>query len=166
MKFFSSLFISLVIGLSVAFGQTFPTQANFTTVNGVNRLVNGTVSVLGATFVDTSGTNRIVILYDNNSTTSTNIIYPSYTNYLQSVVSFTNVYTDSVGVAQTNIYNLLTNTPTFVASVTNEAPRIAVFPLPANGTFNFAPIRGIGVTRGVQYYGGASIGVITTQGLP
>jgi len=156
------LAVSLFAGLAVSAQSTF---TNITTTAGVNSVFTSRVSINQLNFVDTSGANNLVIVYDGNN--STNVITPAFTNYVFSTVTFTNTYTDSNGYTNNYIYTLGTNTPTVIAASTNEARRVWVGQVPPNGQFLWTPNRPINLVNGLTLRTtGAGLGIVSFQQNP
>lgn len=143
----SLLFVALSLGI----------QAQTITSGGLTGATNNLVSTVGQsitylTLTDTSGTNNLVIVYDNDVATTTNIVRPAYTAKSYYATNIVNSYTNPFGVTQSVTNSVLYPLETSVAATTNEANRIFVGTIPANGslTFSAATYGGpLGTTRGV-----------------
>lgn len=108
------------------------------------------VSIRNFQVVDTSGSANTVILYDNDSTTSTNRTYAAYTAVTQTTAPVVMTFTNFTGVVQSYTNTVLTTTNVTVAAATNQARRVFTFTLPANGTVTFTPNSPQGTTFGLQ----------------
>ena len=108
------------------------------------------VSIRNFQVVDTSGSANTVILYDNDSTTSTNRVYAAYTAVTQTTAPVVMTFTNFTGVVQSYTNTVLTTTNVTVAAATNQARRVFTFTLPANGTVTFTPNSPQGTTFGLQ----------------
>lgn len=132
-SFIASLFIA-----AVAFGQV---TTSGTLSAGTSTVISTDgVAILSLQISDTSGSANAVVVYDNDSAASTNIVRPAYTSagsyQTNRVVTFTN----RVGVVQTYTNTVLYPYTTSVAASTNEAPRVLTTVLTANGTQSFTPV--------------------------
>ena len=108
------------------------------------------VSIRNFQVVDTSGSANTVILYDNDSTTSTNRTYAAYTAVTQATAPVVMTFTNFTGVVQSYTNTVLTTTNVTIAAATNQARRVFTFTLPANGTVTFTPNSPQGTTFGLQ----------------
>ena len=108
------------------------------------------VSIRNFQVVDTSGSANTVILYDNDSTTSTNRTYAAYTAVTQATAPVVMTFTNFTGVVQSYTNTVLTTTNVTIGLSTNQARRVFTFTLPANGTVTFTPNSPQGTTFGLQ----------------
>ena len=108
------------------------------------------VSLRNFQVVDTSGSANTVILYDNDSASSTNRIYLAYTGVVQYTTNVVMSFTNFTGVAQSYTNTVLKTDNITVAQATNQARRVFTFTLPANGTMTFTPTSPQGTTFGLQ----------------
>ena len=108
------------------------------------------VSIRNFQVVDTSAAANTVILYDNDSTTSTNRVYAAYTAVTQTTAPVVMSFTNFTGVVQSYTNTVLTTTNVTIAAATNQARRVFTFTLPANGTVTFTPSSPQGTTFGLQ----------------
>ena len=108
------------------------------------------VSIRNFQVVDTSGSANTVILYDNDSTTSTNRTYAAYTAVTQTTAPVVMTFTNFTGVVQSYTNTVLTTTNVTIPSATIQARRVFTFTLPANGTVTFTPNSPQGTTFGLQ----------------
>ena len=108
------------------------------------------VSIRNFQVVDTSGSANTVILYDNDSTTSTNRVYLGYTGVTQTTAPVVMTFTNFTGVVQSYTNTVLTTTNVTITAATNQARRVFTFTLPANGTVTFTPNSPQGTTFGLQ----------------
>lgn len=108
------------------------------------------VSIRNFQVVDTSAAANTVILYDNDSTTSTNRVYAAYTAVTQTTAPVVMSFTNFTGVVQSYTNTVLTTTNVTIPAATNQARRVFTFTLPANGTVTFTPNSPQGTTFGLQ----------------
>ena len=108
------------------------------------------VSIRNFQVVDTSAAANTVILYDNDSTTSTNRSYAAYTAVTQTTAPVVMTFTNFTGVVQSYTNTVLTTTNITIAAATNQARRVFTFTLPASGTITFTPTYPQGTTFGLQ----------------
>ncbi len=108
------------------------------------------VSLRNFQVVDTSAAANTVILYDNDSTTSTNRVYAAYTGVTQYTTNVVMSFTNFTGVVQSYTNTVLKVDNITVAAATNQARRVFTFTLPANGTVTFTPNSPQGTTFGLQ----------------
>ena len=137
---------------------TFAAMAGLLAAEVVSGTFTSAISVLSSTGVsirnfavsDTSGSANTVILYDNDSTTSTNRTYAAYTAVTQATAPVVMTFTNFTGVVQSYTNTVLTTTNVTVASATIQARRVFTFTVPANGTVTFTPTSPQGTTFGLQ----------------
>jgi hypothetical protein len=137
---------------------TFAAMAGLLAAEVVSGTFTSAISVLSSTgvsirnfqVVDTSGAANTVILYDNDSTTSTNRTYAAYTAVTQTTAPVVMTFTNFTGVVQSYTNTVLTTTNVTIAAATNQARRVFTFTLPANGTVTFTPNSPQGTTFGLQ----------------
>jgi hypothetical protein len=137
---------------------TFLAMAGLLVAEVVSGTFTSAISVLNSTGVsirnfqvtDTSGSANTVILYDNDSASSTNRIYAAYTGVTQTTAPVVMTFTNFTGVVQSYTNTVLTTTNITVAAATNQARRVFTFTLPANGTVTFTPNSPQGTTFGLQ----------------
>jgi hypothetical protein len=108
------------------------------------------VSLRNFQVVDTSAAANTVILYDNDSTTSTNRVYASYTAVTQYTTNVVMSFTNFTGVVQSYTNTVLATVNTTIPAATNQARRVFTFTLPASGTVTFTPNSPQGTTFGLQ----------------
>jgi len=108
------------------------------------------VSIRNFAVSDTSGSANTVILYDNDSASSTNRVYAAYTGVVQYTTNVVMSFTNFTGVAQSYTNTLLKVDNITVAAATNQARRVFTFTVPANGTVIFTPTYPAGTTFGLQ----------------
>jgi len=108
------------------------------------------VSLRNFQVVDTSAAANTVILYDNDSTTSTNRVYAAYTAVTQYTTNVVMSFTNFTGVVQSYTNTVLATVNTTVPAATNQARRVFTFTLPASGTVTFTPNSPQGTTFGLQ----------------
>ena len=117
---------------------------------GVTSISTNGVSLRNFQVVDTSAAANTVILYDNDSTTSTNRSYAAYTAVTQTTAPVVMTFTNFTGVVQSYTNTVLTTTNVTIAAATNQARRVFTFTLPASGTVTFTPTSPQGTTFGLQ----------------
>jgi hypothetical protein len=108
------------------------------------------VSIRNFQVVDTSAAANTVILYDNDSTTSTNRSYAAYTAVLQYTTNVVMSFTNFTGVVQSYTNTVLATVNTTIPAATNQARRVFTFTLPASGTITLTPNSPQGTTFGLQ----------------
>ena len=137
---------------------TFAAMAGLLAAEVVSGTFTSAISVLSSTGVsirnfavsDTSGSANTVILYDNDSASSTNRVYAAYTATTQSTTPVVMTFTNFTGVVQSYTNIVLTTTNTTIPAATNQARRVFTFTVPANGTVTFTPTSPQGTTFGLQ----------------
>jgi hypothetical protein len=137
---------------------TFAAMAGLLVAEIVSGTFTSAISVLNSTGVsirnfqvtDTSGSANTVILYDNDSASSTNRTYAAYTAVTQTTAPVVMTFTNFTGVVQSYTNTVLTTTNITVAAATIQARRVFTFTLPANGTVTFTPNSPQGTTFGLQ----------------
>ena len=142
----------------VKYFATFLAMAGLIAAEVVSGTFTSAISVLSSTgvsirnfqVVDTSGSANTVILYDNDSTTSTNRTYAAYTAVTQATAPVVMTFTNFTGVVQSYTNTVLTTTNVTIGLSTNQARRVFTFTLPANGTVTFTPNSPQGTTFGLQ----------------
>jgi hypothetical protein len=107
-------------------------------------------SVANFSLTDTSGAVNTVVLYDNDSASSTNRVYAAYTGTVQYTTNVVMSFTNFTGVAQSYTNTVLKVDNITVPAATNQARRVFTFRVPANGTVTFTPTYPAGVTYGLQ----------------
>lgn len=121
-----------------------------TFASGITVVSSTGQSVANFALTDTSGAANTVVLYDNDSATSTNRVYAAYTGVVQYTTNIVMSFTNFTGVAQSYTNTVLKTDNITVAAATNQARRVFTFRLPANGTVTFTPSYPAGVTFGLQ----------------
>ena len=163
MKQFLKYFVSFVamIGLVVAEITSGTFSSGITVVSSTGR------SITSFQLTDTSGAANTVVLYDNDSATSTNRVYAAYTGTVQYTTNIVMSFTNFTGVAQSYTNTVLKVDNITVAASTNQARRVFTFRVPANGTVTFTPTNPAGTTYGVQLSATGAGGYnADTQNLP
>jgi hypothetical protein len=122
-----------------------------TFASGITLLSTNGVSISNIQLTDTSGAANTVVVYDNDSASSTNRIYAAYTAVTQSTAPVVMTFTNFTGVVQSYTNTVLTTTNVTVGISTNQARRVFTFRLPASGTITFTPIYSQGTTFGLQF---------------
>jgi len=118
--------------------------------SGITVVSTTGVSISNIQLSDTSGAANTVVVYDNDSASSTNRIYLAYTAVTQTTAPVVMTFTNFTGVVQSYTNTVLTTTNTTVGISTNQARRVFTFRLPANGTLTFTPNYAQGTTFGLQ----------------
>ena len=142
----------------VKYFATFLAMAGLIAAEVVSGTFTSAISVLSSTgvsirnfqVVDTSGSANTVILYDNDSASSTNRIYQPYTAVTQTTAPVVMTFTNFTGVVQSYTNTVLTTTNVTIGLSTNQARRVFTFTVPANGTVTFTPNSPQGTTFGLQ----------------
>ena len=137
---------------------TFAAMAGLLVAEVVSGTFTSAISVLNSTGVsirnfqvtDTSGSANTVILYDNDSASSTNRVYAAYTGVVQYTTNVVMSFTNFTGVAQSYTNTVLKTDNITVGIATNQARRVFTFTVPANGTVTFTPTSPQGTTFGLQ----------------
>ena len=137
---------------------TFAAMAGLLAAEVVSGTFTSAISVLNSTGVsirnfavsDTSGSANTVILYDNDSASSTNRTYAAYTGVTQYTTNVVMSFTNFTGVVQSYTNTVLATVNTTVAGATIQARRVFTFTVPANGTVTFTPTSPQGTTFGLQ----------------
>lgn len=107
-------------------------------------------SVASISLTDTSGAANTVVVYDNDSASSTNRTYAAYTATTQYTTNVVMSFTNFTGVVQSYTNTVLATVNTTIPSSTIQARRVFTFRLPANGTVTFTPTSPQGTTFGLQ----------------
>jgi hypothetical protein len=146
MKRFSTFIAMLLAVAGLAFGQSYSGSLT----NGVNLLSTQGALIKGLELFDTSGAANTVIIYDNDSSTSTNRVRQAYNAITQYSTNMVMTFTNFAGVVQSSTNTVLATVTTTVAATTNEARRVYQVVLPANGTVSINPSTPLGTTYGYQ----------------
>ena len=117
---------------------------------GITVVASTGQSVRNFSLTDTSGAANTVVLYDNDSASSTNRTYAAYTGVVQYTTNIVMSFTNFTGVAQSYTNTVLKTDNITVAAATNQARRVFTFRVPASGTVTFTPNYAAGVTFGLQ----------------
>ena len=121
-----------------------------TFASGITSLATNGVSISNIQLTDTSAAANTVVVYDNDSSTSTNRVYAAYTGVVQYTTNIVMSFTNFTGVAQSYTNTVLKTDNITVAAATNQARRVFTFRLPASGTVTFTPNYPAGTTFGLQ----------------
>ena len=121
-----------------------------TFASGITSLYTNGVSISNIQLTDTSAAANTVVVYDNDSSTSTNRVYAAYTGVVQYTTNIVMSFTNFTGVAQSYTNTVLKTDNITVTGATNQARRVFTFRLPASGTVTFTPNYPAGTTFGLQ----------------
>lgn len=146
MNKFLKLFITFVTMISIVVAE----QIAGTFSSGITVVASTGQSVSNFQITDTSGAVNTVVLYDNDSASSTNRVYASYTGTVQYTTNIVMSFTNFTGVAQSYTNTVLKVDNITVPAATNQARRVFTFRVPANGTVTFTPTYPAGSTFGLQ----------------
>jgi hypothetical protein len=146
MKQFFKYFVSFMAMAALVFAEV--VSGTFTSSIAVLNTTG--VSIRNFQVSDTSGSANTVILYDNDSASSTNRVYAAYTGVTQYTTNVGMSFTNFTGVVQSYTNTVLATVNTTVPAATNQARRVFTFTLPANGTVTFTPNSPQGTTFGLQ----------------
>lgn len=138
-KFFNKLGIlavTLLVSAFGAFGQA--TQSGVLT-NGVNLLQSTPTALLSLQLLNGAASANTVILYDNDSATSTNTVKSSYITAAYTKATNSTVFTNALGNTQTNNFVYLSKSYTTNSAVTNEATRLYAVIVPAGSSVTIEP---------------------------
>jgi len=122
-----------------------------TFASGITSLATNGVSLSNLQLTDTSAAANTVVVYDNESTTSTNRVYAAYTGVTQYTTNVVMTFTNFTGVVQSYTNTVLATVNTTIPAATNQARRVFTFRLPASGTVTFTPNYPAGTTFGLQF---------------
>ena len=145
MKFFKYLATFLT-----ATALLFADVVSGTFTSSIAVLSTSGVSISNFQVNDTSGSANTVILYDNDSASSTNRVYAAYTGVVQYTTNIVTTFTNFTGVSQSYTNTVLKTDNITVAASTNQARRVFTFTVPANGSVTFTPTYPAGTTFGLQ----------------
>ena len=163
MKQFLKYFVSFMAMAALVFAEV--TSGTFS--SGITVVSSTGRSISNFQLVDTSGAVNTVVLYDNDSATSTNRVYAAYTGVIQYTTNVVTTFTNFTGVVQSYTNTVLATVNTTVAASTNQARRVFTFTVPANGTVTFTPTSPQGTTYGLQLKAvGAGVYNANIQALP
>jgi hypothetical protein len=121
-----------------------------TFASGITSLATNGVSISNIQLTDTSAAANTVVVYDNDSSTSTNRVYAAYTGVTQYTTNVVMSFTNFTGVVQSYTNTVLATINTTIPAATNQARRVFTFRLPASGTITFTPTYPAGTTFGLQ----------------
>jgi hypothetical protein len=121
-----------------------------TFTSGITLLSTNSTSIRNIQLTDTSGAANTVVVYDNDSASSTNRVFAAYTGVTQYTTNVVMSFTNFTGVVQSYTNTVLATVNTTIAASTNQARRVFTFRLPANGTVTFTPTYPAGTTFGLQ----------------
>jgi hypothetical protein len=146
MKRFSAFIAALFAFAIMAIGQS----VSGSLTSGINLISTSGVRIKGLELFDTSGAANTVILYDNDSSSTTNRVRAAYQAVTQYSTNVVMTFTNFAGVVQSSTNNVLATVTSTVAATTNEARRVYQVVVPANSTVTIAPSTPLGTTYGFQ----------------
>jgi len=146
MKQFLKYFVSFMAMAALVFAEV----VSGTFSSGITVVSTTGVSINNIQLTDTSGAANTVVVYDNDSASSTNRVFAAYTGAVQYTTNVVMSFTNFTGVAQSYTNTVLKVDNITVAGATNQARRVFTFRLPANGTVTFTPTYPAGTTFGLQ----------------
>ena len=146
MKQFLKYFVSFMAMAALVFAEV----VSGTFSSGITVVSTTGVSINNIQLTDTSGAANTVVVYDNDSASSTNRVFAAYTGAVQYTTNVVMSFTNFTGVAQSYTNTVLKVDNITVAAATNQARRVFTFRLPANGTVTFTPTYSAGTTFGLQ----------------
>jgi len=146
MKQFLKYFVSFMAMAALVFAEV----VSGTFSSGITVVSTTGVSINNIQLTDTSGVANTVVVYDNDSASSTNRVFAAYTGAVQYTTNVVMSFTNFTGVAQSYTNTVLKVDNITVAAATNQARRVFTFRLPANGTVTFTPTYSAGTTFGLQ----------------
>jgi hypothetical protein len=146
MKQFFKYFVSFMAMAALVFAEV----VSGTFSSGITVVSTTGVSINNIQLTDTSGAANTVVVYDNDSASSTNRVFAGYTGAVQYTTNVVMSFTNFTGVAQSYTNTVLKVDNITVAAATNQARRVFTFRLPANGTVTFTPTYPAGTTFGLQ----------------
>lgn len=132
MKKLACLISLALLCLSVSAGTIVTT---FTSTNNQAIVVQGPGTFSYVSIYNPTTNLAVVSLYDSptNTTVWTNA---AYTNFVQTQVTYTNIYTNIFGVITTNTYPAFTNAANAVAAATNSYRIVNTIVVPASSQVN------------------------------
>ena len=146
MKQFLKYFVSFMAMAALVFAEV----VSGTFSSGITVVSTTGVSINNIQLTDTRGAANTVVVYDNDSASSTNRVFAAYTGAVQYTTNVVMSFTNFTGVAQSYTNTVLKVDNITVAAATNQARRVFTFRLPANGTVTFTPTYPAGTTFGLQ----------------
>jgi len=144
-----------ILSFILAFSVVFPSFGQVTTSGTVSAATTTAIltvpaSILSLTVFDTSGSANATVLYDLNTTSSTNLVRPSYTGQLNYLTNRVTTWTNTLGVVTSFTNTVMFSGTTTVAATTNEANRVFYTIIPSNSSFTPADSSlPVGVSRGL-----------------
>lgn len=103
------------------------------TSSSTNQVVAGRASVALITVTATTANAVTASFYDNGATNKT-YITTEYLTRTRSSATWTNIWTNTLGILQTNIFTGQSTTVTTNAAATNTLPTVTTFAVPASGS--------------------------------
>jgi len=145
MKYFFVLFLALFALTSTAVAQTMA-SANLAVTNNVISSDPGQLVYLQLT--DTSGAANTFIVYDSDSSSTTNRVKPSFQRRTFYTTNEVSSVTNALGRIESITNTVRASVVTTVASATLEMKRLYTVTVPANSTVVWEPTRSAGYTFG------------------
>lgn len=153
MKFFSRNILvaalALLVGMLPAIGQS---VISGVLTNGVNLIKTGPGAVYELEVYNQDAATQTLTIYDNSSSTSTNTVKPAWTYYTIGRATNSVVFTNIVGVVQTNTTIGLARTTVSVSAVTNEATRVYRVTIPTATKVTIQPNEALTFGLGFQLH--------------
>jgi hypothetical protein len=143
---------SLILVALACFGLQAQTISSGPLTGATNNLISTTgVAISVLTLFDTSGAANLMVVYDNDVVTTTNITRPAYVSVTKYSTNQISSYTNIYGVVNSITNTILATLYTTNAAATSEANRVLTAVVPANGslTFDAATYGVLGTTRGL-----------------
>lgn len=151
-KFLKSLLVGASL-LASAFVADAQILLNKGLTNPVTLVRSGSAALHEFTIQNQDIAAATLLILDNNSATSSNIVRPSYISYgAYSRLTNTATFTNIVGVVQTNNFTYLTRSSTTNAATTNTANIVYRLNVPASTTLTIIPDDSYTFGLGIQAY--------------
>lgn len=106
-----------------------------------------------------AGTQSVTVAFFDVGSTNLTYTNGAYSNYVSSVVTRTDIWTNYYGGTNTNTYSMLTNTWSTTAAATNNYSPFMLYLVPTNTTFVYKPVAAINLGRGLLMTNSDSITV-------
>ena len=162
MKIRSLLLAFFLASSFTAFGQQFETLKSVVANVATNLLT--APAIVDNFYVVNATTNAVTISMYDSGTTSTTNIQPAYISYSSWATNFTNIWVNSAGVTNSNIFSGIFTGPTTNAASTNTLPTISVLMVPASSVAS-KDVKLI-VTKGIAVVADTNVTILTTYRKP